>query len=163
MVQRGTFANKASYFQINVYILRGIPPKKNLKTKTKTKPQKRVRKNNQQLLKKESFHSLLLKNKTTFACIRESCPLFSNYRIYQRTFLVYLLMFFKYIAKVMRLFVQDWLCTAKYMNIYLIQFFPTKMSLMGFRTLRNKLYKFILLHDKIFQDERQNTQERTNK
>lgn len=131
MVQRGTFANKASYFQINVYILRGIPPKKNLKTKTKTKPQKRVRKNNQQLLKKESFHSLLLKNKTTFACIRESCPLFSNYRIYQRTFLVYLLMFFKYIAKVMRLFVQDWLCTAKYMNIYLNLVFSYKNEFNG--------------------------------
>lgn len=32
---------------------------------------------------------------------------------------------------------------------------------MGFRTLRNKLYKFILLNDKLFQDERQNTQEKT--
>lgn len=40
---------------------------------------------------------------------------------------------------------------------------PTKMSSMGFRTLRFKLYKLILLHDKIFQDERQNTQERTKK
>lgn len=57
MIKRTIFA---SYFQINVYILRGIPPKKNLKTKTKTKPQKRVRKNNQQLLKKEKFSFIAL-------------------------------------------------------------------------------------------------------
>lgn len=34
---------------------------------------------------------------------------------------------------------------------------------MGFRTLRIKLYKLILLHDKKFQDERQNTQSKDKK